>query len=194
MQAEPLPFFKQTPDGLQRAVKVSIDSLESGEEPAELAWNSKGKSGTQKLQLHFGENQQVMMTVPDVDQVELSLRAGQHEIKLPLTLPPAKKWQVYIVPTAHTDIGYTDLQERVEVRHANNGLTVLQWLEEYPSFKWYSETYWQLNALLAVSPGKDRGSFRATAPKAVGLVRGLCQHAHRALLKRSARPAHAGCA
>ena len=45
LHAEPLPFFKQTPDGLQRAVRVSVDSLEGGDLPAELSWKTKDKSG-----------------------------------------------------------------------------------------------------------------------------------------------------
>jgi len=36
---------------------------------------------------------------------------------MPVMLPPEKKWLVYVVPTTHTDIGYTDLQDRVKVRH-----------------------------------------------------------------------------
>ena len=100
---------------------------------------------------------------------------------MPVTLPAAKKWRVYIVPTAHTDVGYTDLQDRVKVRHANNGMTILQWLDQYPEFKWYSETYWQLNALLDLHPEKSDEIFDHLRQKRWGLsgdyanmLTGLC--------------------
>jgi len=182
ISAAPLPFFKRTPDGLQRAVKISIDNLASGDAPAELVWNSKSRSGSQKFNLHFGENEMLIL-VPDMDQVELKLRTGQQEIKVPVMLPPAKKWLVYVVPTTHTDIGYTDLQDRVKVRHAENGLGELQLLDQYPSLKWYSETYWQLNALLELHPEKTDEVFQRLREKRWGLsasyanmLTGLCSH------------------
>ncbi|HVM50378.1 MAG TPA: glycosyl hydrolase-related protein, partial [Candidatus Acidoferrum sp.] len=103
------------------------------------------------------------------------------EIKVPLTLPPARKWRVYIVPTTHTDIGYTDLQDRVKVRHADNGMLALGWLEQYPFFKWYSETYWQLQALLDLHPDRTDGVFARMREKRMGvsgdyanMLTGLC--------------------
>ncbi len=41
MQATPLPFFKSTPNGLRRAVKISINSLEWGTNPGELVLEFK---------------------------------------------------------------------------------------------------------------------------------------------------------
>jgi hypothetical protein len=135
VRAEPLPFFKRTPDGLRRSVKISIDNLENRGAPAELVWKSKAGSGSQKLDLRFGKNE-LSILVPDVDKIELALRTAQPEIKTPVKLPPAKKWLVFIVPTAHTDVGYTDLQERVRARHANNSLRELQWLGQMTGSTW----------------------------------------------------------
>ena len=151
MQVTPLPFFKRTPDGLQRAVQISINSLEWNTNLAALVWNSRGHSGSCQVSADFGQNES-LITVLDADQVDLTLTAGSHVIKQPVTLPPAKKWLLYIVPTVHTDIGYTDFQERIRVRHANNGLAALDILDRYPDFKWYSETFWQLNAMLQLHP------------------------------------------
>ncbi|MDE3066215.1 MAG: hypothetical protein KGJ60_01550 [Verrucomicrobiota bacterium] len=151
VKAGPLPFFKRTPEGLRRAVRVSIDNLEAGAAPAVLVWKAGALSGSQKFDLRFGENS-FLITVPDMHRVELTLRAARREVHQPLLLPPAKKWRVYIVPTVHTDIGYTDFQQRVRVRHANNGLRALKLLDAGPFFKWYSETFWQLDALLQLHP------------------------------------------
>jgi hypothetical protein len=151
LQATPLPFFKRTPEGLQRAIKVTINNLEWKTGPVELDWNAKGLSGSQQIDLNFGENDSII-TVPDTDEVDLTLKTATDQIQLPVPLPPAKKWLLYIVPTTHTDIGYTDLQDRIKVRHANNGLAAMRLLDEYPDFKWYSETFWQFNVMLLLHP------------------------------------------
>jgi alpha-mannosidase len=170
-KAEALPFFKRGPEGLERGVKLTVNNLAAGAMPAEVTWRSGGGSGSQKLDLHFGQNE-FSIGVPDVERVELSVRAAQREIKLPVTLPPARKWRVYVVPTTHTDVGYTDLQDRVKVRHAENGLCALKWLDEYPFFKWYSETYWQLDALLELHPQKTDEVFTRMRERRLGLSGG----------------------
>lgn len=180
LQAEPLPFFKQTPDGLRRALKVSVEDLEGSATTAELTWRTKTLSGSQKFDLSLGDAGLTLL-VPDVGELDLTLRTAGREIETPVLLPPAKKWTVYIVPTTHTDIGYTDFQNRVKVRHANNGLQALAWMDEYPDFRWYSETFWQLKALLDLHPEKTDEVFRRLREKRFGLsgdyanmLTGLC--------------------
>ena len=180
LAADPLPFFKRSGDALLRAVGLRITNLESASVPAELVWRTKDTNGSQTFDLHFGEND-LPVLVPDVTHVDFTLRLGGREKKLPVMLPPAKKWKVYIVPTSHTDIGYTDLQEKVKQRHAQNGLDALKLLEEDPVFKWNSETFWQLNSLLEFHPEKTEVVFARMREKRWGLsgdyanmLTGLC--------------------
>jgi alpha-mannosidase len=124
-----------------------------------------------------------MVLVPDVEQIELAIHSPQRDVKIPVMLPPAKKWLIYVVPTTHTDIGYTDFQERVKARHAENGLHELEWLGQYPFLKWNSETCWQLNALLELHPEKRaevlalmrQGRWGLSASYA-NMLTGLCSH------------------
>ncbi len=121
LHAEALPWLKRSDAGLRRVVKVSVENLASASEPASIGWKAGTSSGEEKLDLHFGHNE-VSILLPDVEQkttVELALQAGGKEIKATTVLQPTRKWRVYIVPTVHTDIGYTDLQERVMARHAD---------------------------------------------------------------------------
>lgn len=180
VDAQPMPFFKQTPDGLYRAVKIAIENIEEPGQSATVQWASKARSGSEKIDLPLGASE-AWIKVPDVDQIELTVRTAKHEVQTPVILPPSKKWKVFIVPTVHTDIGYTDLQDRVKVRHAENGLKALDWLKEYPSFKWFSETYWQLDALLQLHPEKKDEAFAFLREKRMGLsgdyanmLTGLC--------------------
>ena len=180
LQTEPLPFFKQTAQGWRRGVNVSINNPGDAVLPAELIWNSKDLSASQKLDLRPGANE-TMLLAPDVDRIELTLQTANGEITNQVTLPPSRKWHIYIVPTTHTDIGFTDLQERVRVRHADNGLLTLEWLGQFPDFEWYFETYWQLNALLTLHPEKTDEVFGRLRQKRMGLsasyantLTGLC--------------------
>ncbi|HXC35798.1 MAG TPA: polysaccharide lyase family protein, partial [Candidatus Acidoferrales bacterium] len=180
MEAEALPLFKKSADGLGRAIRLSINSLEWNSMPAELDWSSQGTSGSQQVNLNFGENEPLLI-VPDTGEVDVTLKTADHNIKLPVTLPPAKKWLLYIVPTVHTDIGYTDFQSRIKVRHANNGQAALQMLNDYPDFKWYSETFWQLNVCLLLHPELTDAIFGQLREKRWGLsadyanmLTGLC--------------------
>jgi alpha-mannosidase len=180
MKATPLPFFKRSSDGLRRAVRLSIYSLQWNSLPAELEWSSKAASGSERLNLSFGDNEPLII-VPDTDEVDVTVKTAKNEIKLPVTLPPAKKWLLYIVPTSHTDIGYTDYQSHIKVRHGNNGVAALRLLKDYPDFKWYSETFWQLNVCLVLHPELTDAIFAQLRQKRWGLsadyanmLTGLC--------------------
>lgn len=180
LAADAMPFFKHVGDALRRAVRLRITNLESASVPAEVNWNAEGVTGSQSFNVHFGENN-LPVLVPDVKHVDFTLRLGGRETKLSVALSPAKKWKIYIVPTSHTDIGYTDLQQRVRERHAQNGLDALELLDEYPDFKWNSETFWQLNCLLELHPEKAEAAFARMREKRWGLsgdyanmLTGLC--------------------
>ena len=185
VEAQALPWFKRTPAGPRRVVKALVLNLASASMPAEVAWTCAGQSGSQKFEERFGDNE-VYVTVPEIEQkaeVTLIVKAGGKEVKTVAALTPARKWRVYIVPTVHTDIGYTDLQERVMARHAKNTLQALAMAAKYPSFKWDFETYWQLDCFLRAHPEQAEEVFRYLRDGRMGLsgffgnmLTGLCSH------------------
>ncbi|MGD0259334.1 MAG: polysaccharide lyase family protein [Verrucomicrobiota bacterium] len=183
--ADVLPWLKRSGEGLRRVVKVSVENLASEREAASIGWKAGSRSGEEKLDLQFGHNE-VNLLLPDVEQktmVELALKAGGKEIKATTALQPTRKWRVYIVPTVHTDIGYTDLQERVMARHADNTMQALAMIDRHPSFNWDLETYWQFDAFLRAHPEKAEEAFRRLREGRMGLsdffgnmLTGLCSH------------------
>ena len=183
--AEGLPWPKRSGQGPQRMVKVSVENLASGHEPASVAWKAGARSGEEKLDLRFGHNE-LFIPLPNVEQkttVELALKAGGKEMKTTTMLQPTRKWKVFIVPTVHTDIGYTDLQERVMARHADNTMQALAMAEQHPSFTWDFETFWQLDCFLRAHPEKAEEAFRRLREGRMGLsaffgnmLTGLCSH------------------
>jgi len=185
VEAQALPWFKRTPAGPRRVVKVSIQNLASAAGPAEVAWKCGAQSGSQSFEQRFGDNELLVM-VPEAEEkatVELAVKTAGKEVKATATLGPARKWRVYIVPTVHTDIGYTDLQDRVMARHADNTRQALAMADEHPSFKWYFETYWQLDCFLRAHPERAEEVFRYLREGRMGLsgffanmLTGLCSH------------------
>ncbi len=137
------------------------------------------------LTLRFGHNE-VYLPVRETQQsqtVEVALKAGSRELKASAQLQPTRKWRVYIVPTVHTDIGYTDLQDRVAALHASNTMQALALVDKYPFFNWDFETYWQLDCFLRAHPDKAEEVFRRMREGRMGLsaffgnmLTGLCSH------------------
>ncbi len=185
VETQALPWFKHTPEGARRVVRVSVENLAGGTLPAEVAWKAGGQSGTQKFEAHFGDND-LFVNMPEVTQktaVELTVRAGGKEVKGAASLQPARKWRVFIVPTVHTDIGYTDLQEHVMARHADNTVQALAMADKYPGFNWDFETFWQLDCFLRAHPEKTEEVFGRLRSGRMGLsalfgnmLTGLCSH------------------
>jgi alpha-mannosidase len=184
-QADAMPWLRRSGNGAQREVRVWVENLAGVHEPAAVGWKAGSKSGEEKLDLHFGHNE-LYLAIPDVQQtttVEVVLKTGGKELKASTTLRPTRKWRVYIVPTVHTDIGYTDLQERVAALHASNTLQALAMVNQYPSFNWDFETYWQLDCFLRAHPEKAEETFRRLREGRMGLsaffgnmLTGLCSH------------------
>lgn len=78
-----------------------------------------------------------------------SVKKAECEIKL------QKKWKIYVMPSVHVDVGYTDFQWNVIKRHNDNTTTVLDLMKKYPNFVWNMETAWAENNYLSMMP-EDR--------------------------------------
>lgn len=68
-----------------------------------------------------------------------------------------KKWKLYLINHSHTDIGYTDRQEKIERYHVDfikQAIDILDEIEagtkaEWQGYKWTCENYWQVETFLA---------------------------------------------
>ena len=67
VELQALPWFKRTPAGPRRVVKVLVSNLAGASMPAELTWNCAGQSGSQQFEEKFGDNE-VYVTLPDIEQ------------------------------------------------------------------------------------------------------------------------------
>lgn len=53
-----------------------------------------------------------------------------------------EKFVIYVLHSSHTDVGYTDTQEKMKAHHIAFIREVLDIIKEEPDFKWNCESYW----------------------------------------------------
>ncbi len=69
-----------------------------------------------------------------------------------MTLQPAKKWTIYVVPNEHLDVGYTDYQSKVAEIHSRVVDEALHMIKENPQFRYSPDGFWVLQKFFA---GRD---------------------------------------
>ncbi len=87
----------------------------------------------------------------------------------------ARKWKVYVIHHSHTDIGYTERQEKIERFHADFIRQVVRIIEdiqsgkraEWKGFRWVCETFWQVEAFLAIATADEIKIFEDAIRKGV---------------------------
>lgn len=80
-------------------------------------------------------------------------------------LAPQRHWTLYLQPSAHVDIGYTDLQERVVQLHTANMDLALDLCETHSDFRWNTEAAWVQDQYLAGATQANRARFSELARK-----------------------------
>jgi hypothetical protein len=143
LEAESTLFFAREKGRLKQAIHVSLNN-EGGEGKAEVRL-SGARRKSQTLALTPGLNVFYLLVEPFArpQALRLSVRAGESEPRLDLEGRPERRWKVYVGPSTHTDIGYTDWQERVFELHNANTSKALQACAADPSFKWNLEVAFQ---------------------------------------------------
>jgi hypothetical protein len=66
---------------------------------------------------------------------------------------------LHVIHHSHTDIGYTDTQQRIERLHVDFIRQALGILENRPGFKWTCETFWAVERFLELASADEREAF-----------------------------------
>ncbi|MCY9539672.1 glycoside hydrolase [Paenibacillus alvei] len=96
------------------------------------------------------------------------MRMEQHLARAK-TPTPNRAWTIYAIHHSHTDIGYTERQEKIERYHAEfirQALSILQQSEngakpDWQGFRWNCETFWAVERFLDQASEKEREQFAA---------------------------------
>lgn len=87
-------------------------------------------------------------------------RQGSHK--------PARPWTIYAIHHSHTDIGYTERQERIEQYHVDFIRQALDITDtahrgerpEWKSFRWTCETFWAVEKFLESATTEEKEAFQ----------------------------------
>ena len=152
IQTVPTIFYTQKENALEELVEVYVhhNSPSPGGQ-VELTLG-KGKY-TAKLDAgwDFGE-QKVELAVaefPAGSKGEVDVKLGGHELHIPVTLDPAKKWNFFLVPHSHLDVGYTDYQAKVAEAQSRTLDEAMQMVRDHPEFRFSVDGFWCVRQFLA---------------------------------------------
>lgn len=143
LSAETTMFFLRIAGALKQAVRVRVNNA-GVEGEAEIGMDGMADT-VQTVMLKPGENAFYLFLPPlkQVQRLRLRLRAADREWSTDFEGRPERQWKVFVAPSSHTDIGYTDWQERVFRRHKENTLQACRTCDENPHFKWNLEVAFQ---------------------------------------------------
>ena len=144
IEATPTPLYQQ-PDGRRNLVRISVTGLDAPAARARVTDRRGALVGTAGLlpaggspETGFAGEVWVPLSEPSDFQIELEV-AKQRVARRKVRLVPPRRWTLYWLATNHTDVGYTDLQERCLEVHRKNLDAALARLAAHPDFRWSAE-------------------------------------------------------
>jgi len=161
---ETLPVLLEKDGALFQELRLKIRHIG---EPFETAINVTGIESV-AVALEPGD-QEVNVLVPAVDTeravtVEV-LGEGDRRSVREAVLGPVRKWEVYLLPHSHVDIGYTHLQTEVEQMQCGfieQSIALARETATNPPgsrFKWNSEVLWAVESFLKQASPEKRDEF-----------------------------------
>ncbi|MBI4556801.1 MAG: hypothetical protein HY706_04395 [Candidatus Hydrogenedentes bacterium] len=140
VEASSTPFFSGSAADMRQAVRVNVHN-NGLEGDAEI---SVGET-TKEIRVGQGITSFYLLVPPfiQVAQQKVTVRTAHKTSEAVFEGRPERLWKIYVAPSTHTDIGYTDLQEKIFVRHHENTTAALKACESNPDFKWNLEVFAQ---------------------------------------------------
>ena len=150
-EAEPTIFYVRQGEALSELVDVFVrynSAVERGEVTLAVGGNefhqplSAKEFGEQKVEFSVPE-----FTTPLTGAVTVKIRG--HAQRFPVTLTPAKKWNLLVVPHIHVDVGYSDYQEKVAEIQSRVLEEAIQLIHEHPDFRFSPDGFWSVRQFMA---------------------------------------------
>ncbi len=159
VQTVPTIFFVQQGSGLAELVDVFVhhNSPSAGGQ-AVLALDKAKYTAKLGSGWDFGE-QMVEFKVPEFQagaRGELAVSLKGHTRRFPVTLDPAKKWNFFLVPHTHLDVGYTDYQAKVAEVQSRTLDEAMQMIHDHPDFRFSPDGFWCVRQFLAERTDEEK--------------------------------------
>ncbi|MFI4912354.1 MAG: polysaccharide lyase family protein [Sedimentisphaeraceae bacterium JB056] len=159
LAAKPGISLKTIGDKLHQSVEYEVLNFGNNNK-AEI--NYSGNSG-EKISLAEGINS-FEFFVPAVEkatEIQFDFIAESKITTSKLTVEPLRKWDIYILPHSHVDLGYTHKQEEVLVnqkRFIDDAIEMSKATSGNPEgsvFKWNVEVLWAVESYVNTHPSQD---------------------------------------
>lgn len=93
---------------------------------------------------------------PKGTQAHLTWDADGRRQQKPISLAPAKKWTLYLVPHIHLDIGYSDYQAKVAAIHSRVVDEAMDLAAKHPGFHFSLDGMWPLEEFMQTHTAPER--------------------------------------
>src|SRR5881396_785828 len=144
IEVRPTALFQQ-PEGRKNLVRVTVSGLNAPAARARVTDRRGALVGTAGL-LPPPASQgpalsgEVWVPLSEPADFQIDVEVGRDRAaRRRLRLTPAKRWTVYWLSSIHTDVGYTDLQERALEVHRKNLDAALAWTTTHRDFHFTAE-------------------------------------------------------
>lgn len=159
----PTIFYKSEEGKLAEVVEVDLRLSESPKH-GRLTLQLGNQKFTAPLadNRDFGE-QRLEFEVPEFvsgSSAEVRVEWNGHSRHFPQKLVPGKKWNIFVVPHEHLDVGYSDYQGKVaevQSRAIDEAMAIAR---RQPDFRFSVDGYWSAEQFLANRSEQDRAEFQ----------------------------------
>jgi len=161
IEAHPTALYAQ-PDGHNNLVRVVVTGLDAPAARARVTdrrGQLVGSAGLLPTPAGLTLGGEVLVPLSEPSEYQFEIMVGRdRRASRRIRLAPTRRWTLYWLSTNHTDVGYTDLQERCLEIHRRNLDAALARLARDPDYRWSAEC-----ALQIISYVENRDPERAQA-------------------------------
>src|SRR2546428_4351288 len=151
IDVRPTALFQQ-PEGRKNLVRITVSGLSAPAARARVTDRRGALVGPAAL-LPAAQGPalsgEVWVPLSEPSDFQIDIEVGRDRAaRRRLRLTPAKRWTLYWLASIHTDVGYTDLQERALEIHRKNLDAALAWTATHRDFHFTSECALQVLSYL----------------------------------------------
>ncbi len=151
IQVKPTYFYKYKNNKLNELVDVFLASNSKGNKKVSLKIDNQRFDTTLISNQIFGE-QKAEFEVPEFNSKTncfISVKTSKTLKQFSTFLTPAKKWKIFLVPSIHLDIGFTDYRAKVAELHNKALDEVMELAKLYPDFNYSPDGFWIIQQFLS---------------------------------------------
>jgi len=164
------PMFKKVDGVLKQAVRVEVQNV--GLEGTGQLRLKEVAGSEQSVELRPGVQACFLLVTPfaAAGKQRVQLTVGEATKEAEFDAAVEKPLKLFVAASTHTDIGYTDLQEKCMELHVNNAMISLETSKTNPDFKYNLEVFAQADWIKELKPEAVPALEQAIRDQKMGLT------------------------